>query len=93
MRYPLLTEIIHAMRRDNYGVGYEATIRPDPEWPINSDELERMASILSPDEKETMIIGEEGEQQKIVERYGIGLLSEFLNEVFDGDLSEGFFTF
>ena len=92
MPYPQLAGLIRLMARDN-GL-FE---KPSKEWkwpdPDEAEMLENQASRLADDyEMEVFAIGEHTEHNKLVSKRRLKELSQFLNDVFDGDLHENFFS-
>lgn len=63
------------------------------QWPgfIDYAWLEQKLRPLSESEIETLCTGEEKEAQAIIEKHDIGLVSEFLSMIFDGDLHRFFY--
>lgn len=93
MKYPLLTEMLEMMGAGNFGSEYSSVKLSDDEyvWPDNAASLELKASELTTEEQYCLVAGEHTEQEEITARYKAEELSEFLNEVFDGDLYYNFY--
>lgn len=90
--YPHTTEILNIMHHDNYGTMYKEFVKPQDKWkwPKNAADIEVQAAKLSEEEKETMAAGEHTEMLAVVKKHKCKMLHEFLNDVFDGELSSNF---
>jgi hypothetical protein len=102
--YPNLEEMVAALARDN-GCRPAA----NPPWPNNAAELEALAAALTESERLDLAVGYgcgeagAGEPEdsptvtaRLTAKYGaaaIAPLEEFVNDVFDGELSEGFLRY
>lgn len=100
-KYPKLYAMVEMMLVDNLGSMRPVAAKQPHEWdwagwwcqpPAPLDELERQAARLTQRQTETMVYGEHRDQMRLVKRYGLDALHEFLNQVFDGDLSGVVYT-
>lgn len=75
------------------GMDNNMAMRPISQWPpfIDYLYLERCLCVLSPGLFEAFIVGEVSEVAEIVDTYGLRLVHEFFNLIFDGVLNEYFF--
>lgn len=91
--YPNLTATLKVMFIDNCGPQYDDCVKPEADWkwPKNVDLLEAQAAKLTPSEKGIMACGEHTEIEDLVKSKRLGKLHNFLNHVFDGNLSKNFY--
>lgn len=86
---PYLTELMAYMLGCN-----DMVLSPRSEWPdvkaVDYTLLEQQASSLSEEEREVLADGEEMEALDIVNNNNCIALHRFLNEVFDGTLTDAF---
>lgn len=86
--YPVLSNLIN--RIADYEIGHTGT---DPnlksqdqwEWPANAGELEVLAAVLTSEQRELLLQGEDNETLPQD-------LQDFLNEVYDGQYTKCFFN-
>ena len=92
MKYPKLTYVLKEMFSDNYEMLTDAHVKPKLlwVWPDNADELEEEASRLTREELFVMAGACEDEITPIVEKHKCQKLDQFLDDVFDGDLTPNF---
>ncbi len=94
--YPQLHKIIRSLWLDNYGAMYATFVKPEKEWIFRQTshsllKLESLAQRLTDDEMiETFTSGEHREQEELTKRLKLRPLSNWLIEVFDGELSKDF---
>jgi hypothetical protein len=90
--YPALTNILQEMFADNYGTLYDQYIKPLNQWgwPMDAVALEEKAAAMTPTERAVFASGEDTEQRSIVRKYQCQRLHDFINDVFDGDLTSNF---
>lgn len=86
--YARLTKALQIMALDN---GMSTKPLHDWEWPDNANDLEAIAQVLTDGELETLVAGEEIEQRAIVVENNADALHGFLNNAFDGPLTDNFF--
>jgi hypothetical protein len=79
--YPHLDRILGIIARDN-----DLTMKTQRQYPPYVSQLEAIARRLTPGEKETMAMGEDGDQRAMMQPYGRAgdALHNYLNEAFDG---------
>ena len=69
-------------------------IKPIAKWPfnigINYGNLSNYAQMLLNEERDIFVDGEDVEAEAIVKKYGCQALHDFLNDVFDGPLTDYF---
>ncbi len=90
-QYPTLTNMVMDLSYDN---GTDPLLLPEAQWgwPTNAEQLEQQAAKLSKRQREVLVAGEEGQQQRLVKKYGCQELHAFIAAVFDGDLTPKFYS-
>ena len=86
MMYPNLLKMVQLIGQDA-----GLTVRRNPVWPPESPAMELEAARLSDFEKDVVASDEVGNQEEIVAKHGIEKLHLWLNEVFDGYLTDNFY--
>lgn len=90
-KYPNLYQLIEYIALDN-----DMPMKENLDLPIfltaSFEIFEVQAAQLSDDEKKILAMGEQGECDDVVEATGFQYLDDFLAEVFEGILAEGFWV-
>ncbi len=98
-RFPVLRLLIEQISLDN-----DMPMKESPTWPTNAFELEELAKRLKlmgvsvkvenpfyKNEVELLAMGERSDAEKLIEAKSLQTLDKFLNQAFDGDLTEDFY--
>lgn len=91
LRYPHLYALLEEVALDN-----ELSLNNDGDWGdylSGLDYYEGRAAMLTPEDRETLAVGEYDDAMAIARQYGVEDLHDFIGECFDGQFAETFFDY